>query len=169
MSWSTLRNHPEHDFEDSNFANSTNVPLSFTTNAKQMLFMRPLFEMPKIVRFLFIGGLNTLVGFIVFVLAIYLSNGNIGLSLAANIGVGVFFNYLSYGHAVFKSFGKSQFAKFVLAYAFLYLLNYVMLQFMLGFQMNIYIAQFVNLFYLAPLSYFIFNKLVFLPPADLEF
>lgn len=164
-----MRKRRENDFEDSNFANSTNVPLSYTTNAKQMLSMRPLFEMPKIVRFLFIGGLNTLVGFIVFALAIYLSNGNIGLSLAANIGVGVFFNYLSYGLAVFRSFGKRQFAKFVLAYAFLYLLNYVALQFILGFQMNIYIAQFINVFYLAPLSYFIFNKLVFVRPDDLDF
>ena len=131
--------------------------------------MRPLFEMPKIVRFLFIGGLNTLVGFIVFALVIFLSNGNIGLSLAANIVVGVFFNYLSYGLAVFRSFGKRQFAKFVLAYAFLYGLNYVALKFMQGFQMNIYIAQFINLFYLAPLSYFIFNKLVFIKPANLKF
>jgi putative flippase GtrA len=130
--------------------------------------MRPLFEMPKIVRFLFVGGLNTLVGFLVFSMAIYLSNGNIGLSLAANIGVGVFFNYLSYGLGVFRSFGKRQFAKFVLAYAFLYLLNYAALQLMQGYQMNIYLAQFINVFYLAPLSYLIFNKLVFVQPADLE-
>lgn len=164
-----MRKLREHDFEDSNFANSTNVPLSCMPGAKKMLSMRPLFEMPKIVHFLFIGGLNTLVGFIVFALAIYLSNGNIGLSLAANIGVGVFFNYLSYGLGVFRNFGKRQFAKFVLAYAFLYLLNYVALQFMQGFQMNIYIAQLINVFYLAPLSYFIFNKLVFVRPADLEF
>jgi len=129
--------------------------------------MRPLFELPKIVRFLFVGGLNTLVGFLVFSLAIYLSNGNIGLSLAANIGVGVFFNYLSYGLGVFRSFGRKQFAKFVLAYAFLYLLNYAALLFMQGYQMNIYIAQFINVFYLAPLSYFIFNKLVFVQPVEL--
>jgi len=129
--------------------------------------MRPLFEMPKIVRFLFVGGLNTLVGFLVFSLAIYLSNGNIGLSLAANIGVGVIFNYLSYGLGVFRSFGRKQFAKFVLAYAFLYLLNYAALLFMQGYQMNIYIAQFINVFYLAPLSYFLFNKLVFVKSAKL--
>lgn len=127
--------------------------------------MRVLFEMPKIVRFLFVGGLNTLVGFLVFSLAIYLSNGNIGLSLAANIGVGVFFNYLSYGLGVFRSFAKRQFAKFVLAYAFLYLLNYAALQLMQGYHMNIYLAQFINVFYLAPLSYLIFNKLVFVQPA----
>lgn len=130
--------------------------------------MRVLFEMPKIVRFLLVGGLNTLVGFLVFSLAIYLSNGNIGLSLAANIGVGVFFNYLSYGLGVFRSFGKRQFAKFVLAYAFLYLLNYAALQLMQDYHMNIYLAQFVNVFYLAPLSYLIFNKLVFVQSADRE-
>jgi len=130
--------------------------------------MRVLFEIPKIVRFLFVGGLNTLVGFLVFSLAIYLSNGNIGLSLAANIGVGVFFNYLSYGLGVFRSFGKRQFAKFVLAYAFLYLLNYAALQLMQDYHMNIYLAKLVNVFYLAPLSYLIFNKLVFVQSADRE-
>lgn len=119
------------------------------------------FDIPKIIRFLLVGGLNTLVGFLVFSLAIYLSDGNVGLSLAANIGVGVFFNYLSYGIAVFKSLGKKQFAKFVLAYAFLYVINYVALKIMLDQQVNIYVAQFINLFYLAPLSYFIFNKQVF--------
>jgi putative flippase GtrA len=124
---------------------------------------------PKIVRFLLVGGLNTLVGFLVFSLAIYLSGGNVGLSLAANIGVGVFFNYLSYGIAVFKSLGKKQFAKFVLAYAFLYVINYIALKIMLGQQMNIYVAQFINLFYLAPLSYFIFNKLVFVKTASMEY
>lgn len=127
------------------------------------------FVIPKIIRFLLVGGLNTLVGFLVFSLAIYLSGGNVGLSLAANIGVGVFFNYLSYGVAVFKSLGKKQFAKFVLAYAILYLINYVALQIMLGQQMNIYVAQFINVFYLAPLSYFIFNRLVFVKSAKVEY
>lgn len=127
------------------------------------------FAIPKIIRFLLVGGLNTLVGFLVFSLAIYLSSGNVGLSLAANIGVGVFFNYLSYGIAVFKSLGKKQFAKFVLAYAFLYVINYVALKIMLGQQMNIYVAQFINLFYLAPLSYFIFNKLVFVAAPNVTY
>lgn len=125
--------------------------------------------MPKIVRFLFTGCLNTLVGFIFFSLALYISDGNIWFSLATNIGVGIFFNYLSYGFGVFKCSGKSQFAKFVLAYAFMYLLNYIVLKFMLGFQVDIYIAQLINLFYLAPLSYFILNKLVFVPQADPRF
>lgn len=131
--------------------------------------MNRVFVEPKIVRFLLVGGLNTLVGFFVFSLAIYLSTGNVELSLAANIGVGVFFNYLSYGIAVFKSLGKMQFAKFVLAYAFLYLINYIALQIMLLEQMNVYAAQFINIFYLAPLSYFIFNKLVFVKSASVEY
>ena len=117
--------------------------------------------MPKIFRFLLVGGLNTFVGFIVFMLAIYLSNGNVALSLAANIGVGVFFNYMSYGVGVFNTLGVMQFIKFILVYAFLYMVNYVALQIMLNQQMNVYIAQFVNILYLAPISYLLFNKLVF--------
>lgn len=131
--------------------------------------MSQAFIVPKVIRFLLVGGLNTLVGFLVFSLAIYLSNGNVGLSLATNIGVGIFFNYLSYGIAVFKSLGKKQFAKFVLAYAFLYFINYIALRIMLDQQMNVYVAQFINLFYLAPISYVVFNKLVFVKPADMGY
>jgi len=127
----------------------------------QSLPMRWFNAMPKIFRFLLVGGLNTFVGFIVFMLAIYLSNGNVALSLAANIGVGVFFNYMSYGVGVFNTLGVMQFIKFILVYAFLYMVNYVALQIMLNQQMNVYIAQFVNILYLAPISYLLFNKLVF--------
>jgi len=130
------------------------------------MHLRQPFVVPKVIRFLLVGGLNTLVGFVVFSLTIYLSNENVGISLAANIGVGVFFNYLSYGLAVFKCLDKRHFTKFVLAYGFLYLLNYVALQVMLDQHMNLYVAQFINLFYLAPISYFIFNRMVFIKTAS---
>ena len=107
------------------------------------------------------GGLNTIVGFIIFSLAIYVTIGNVGLSLAANIGVGVFFNFLSYGYGVFKNLGARRFVKFVCAYAFLYFINYFALLIMMGSGLNVYLAQFINLFYLAPISYFVFGRWVF--------
>jgi len=115
----------------------------------------------KVVRFLIVGCLNTLVGFLVFSIVIYFSDGNIGLSLAINIVVGIFFNYLSYGIAVFNSLGIKQFSKFIIAYGFIYMINYAVLRAMLTSSLNIYLAQFINLFYLAPISYFLFSKWVF--------
>lgn len=123
------------------------------------------FVIPKIICFLLVGGLNTLVGFLVFSLAIYLSNGNIGFGLAANIGFGVFFNYLTYGTAVFKSMGIKKFIRFIFAYAFLYAVNYFALHILIDNKVNIYIAQFANISYLAPLSYFLFSKFVFADTA----
>lgn len=120
-----------------------------------------LLILPKFFRFLLVGGLNTIVGFIVFSLTIYATNGNVGVSLAANIGVGVFFNFLSYGFGVFGSLGGRRFVKFVCAYAILYAVNYFALAIMTENGLDVYLAQFINLFYLAPISYLSFNRWVF--------
>ena len=132
------------------------------------LRMSSPFVIPKIIRFLLVGGLNTLVGFLVFSLAIYLSNGNVGLGLAANIGFGVFFNYLTYGAAVFKSMGVKKFIRFVFAYAFLCAVNYFGLRILIHGKINIYVAQFASISYLAPLSYFLFSNFVFVDVAKKE-
>ena len=127
-----------------------------------MAYVRNSLITHKLIKFVLVGGLNTLVGYIVFSLVIYLTDGNIGLSLAANIGVGILFNFLSYGYIVFKSWGAKQFAKFILVYVFLYVINYAVIYFMTMQGINIYVAQFLNLFYLAPISYFLLSKWVFI-------
>jgi len=129
--------------------------------------MKVEFLMSSIVlRYLLVGVLNTSVGFLIFSLAIYFTNGNAELSLAANIVVGVFFNYMSYGLAVFKSFSKFQFVKFLMSYLTIYLINLGAVNLMLDLGVNIFVAQFFNVLYLAPLSYFIFSKFVFTGGAD---
>lgn len=117
---------------------------------------------PQIFRFLLVGVLNTAVGFAVFSVTAFLTQGNIAISLASNIVTGVFFNFFSYGLGVFHSLGKIQFLKFVLAYLCLYLLNYAALDALRSHGLNIYLAQLINIFYLAPLSYLVFSRLVFL-------
>jgi putative flippase GtrA len=123
--------------------------------------MRRITAIPQIFRFLLIGVLNTAVGFLVFSVTAFLTQGNIAVSLASNILVGVFFNFLTYGLGVFNTLGKVQFLKFVIAYLFLYLLNYAALFFLRGYGLNIYLAQLINIVYLAPLSYLIFSRIVF--------
>lgn len=126
-----------------------------------MIYRRVPFNVPKLIKFLLVGCLNTMVGFIVFSVAIYLTDKNIGLSLAANIGTGIIFNFFSYGLAVFKALGINQFAKFALVYVFLYIINYGAIYLMTGYNINIYVAQFINLFYLAPVSYILLSTWVF--------
>ncbi|SFU91501.1 GtrA-like protein [Polaromonas sp. YR568] len=127
--------------------------------------MNRIFAVPQIVRFLLVGVLNTAMGFAVFAVAAFLTQGNIAISLASNIVVGIFFNFLTYGLGVFNSLGKVQFLKFVLAYLSLYFINYTALSFLRGHGLNIYLAQLINIVYLAPLSYLIFNRLVFVRRA----
>ena len=117
--------------------------------------------LPQFLRFLLVGGLNTIVGFIIFSFAIYITNSNVSLSLAVNIGVGVFINFLSYGYGVFKNMGGRRFVRFVCAYLIFYALNYFVLTAMMANGLNVYLAQFINLFYLAPISYLVFNRWVF--------
>jgi putative flippase GtrA len=124
-------------------------------------FFAMVLILPKFLRFLLVGGLNTIVGFIVFSLAIYVTNENVSLSLAVNIGVGVFFNFLSYGYGVFRNLGVRRFIKFVCSYVIIYAINYFVLAAMMANGLNVYLAQFINLFYLAPISYLVFNRWVF--------
>lgn len=49
----------------------------------------------------------------------------------------------------------------MLEYTILYLLNYAVLQLTQADHMNISLAQFIKVFYLAPLSHFIYNKFLF--------
>ena len=55
----------------------------------------------------------------------------------------------------------------MLEYTILYLLNYAVLQLTQADHMNISLAQFINVFYLARHFYFIYNKLMFEHSAEL--
>jgi putative flippase GtrA len=123
-----------------------------------------MLRLPRFLRFILAGVLNTVFGFLIFSLTIYITNGNVALSIGANIVIGVFFNFLTYGYGVFRDLAVQRFFKFVCAYAVLYGVNYFSLVIMEGYILNIYLAQFIILFYLAPLSYFVLNRFVFNPP-----
>lgn len=118
-------------------------------------------DFKKIIRFLLVGGLNTLVGFVIFAMAIYITEGNVALSLLVNIGAGVVFNFFSYGVGVFKSLGVWCFGRFVAAYVLLFVINYVALRVEAGWGLSVYLAQFINIFYMAPLSYYLLNRFVY--------
>ena len=114
----------------------------------------------KFARFLLTGGLNTLFGYSVFALFIYL-NVSYSLSLLFSTLAGIVFNYNSFGYFVFSgSKGRNVFYKFVLSYFLLYVINLSILN-ILTEVTNAYLSQVICLFPMAMISWFVFKSWVF--------
>ncbi len=78
----------------------------------------------RFIKFLIVGGINTIFGYSVFALLIYLG---LHFSLAALLGtiIGVAFNFNTYGRLVFESHDNSKILKFVGVYTIVYFLNVI--------------------------------------------
>jgi putative flippase GtrA len=112
------------------------------------------------VRFLFVGLLNTMVGYLIY-LAVLLADAGPGLALAVATGVGAVFNYFSTGRLVFSHGGLGRLPLFLLAYAVIYLVNLGLLYGLVALGMPPRYGQLVLLPLIAILSYLIFKLAVF--------
>lgn len=95
-----------------------------------------------IVKFLGVGIVNTIVGYLIYAILVLLNVPYL-VSLSIATVAGVTFNYFSIGRLVFKSRSSSAtLFKFLTAYGMVYLLNAFMLNMAIkNFQINPYIAQ----------------------------
>ena len=114
----------------------------------------------RFIRFLFVGALNTLFGYSVFSLFIYIGLHYALASFLATI-LGVLFNFMTIGKLVFESHNNRLLVKFFGVYGILYLLNVLGLKWLHWFDLNMYLAGFLLIFPLAMLSYFMNKKFVF--------
>jgi putative flippase GtrA len=111
-------------------------------------------------RFLFVGGINSLFGYLVFSIFILLKiNKAIALLIATILGV--LFNFFTTGRIVFKNKDPRLLIKFFGVYGVTYLINLFFLELFNGHQINILIAQAILMFPIALLSYFLNRTLVF--------
>jgi putative flippase GtrA len=92
-----------------------------------------------LLRFLLVGGLNTVFGYSVFSIAIYL---NVHYAIAALLGqvLGTLFNFGTISRLVFGSKDNTLFFKFIAVYVFTYLLNVAGLRIFSTFHVNMYLA-----------------------------
>jgi putative flippase GtrA len=115
----------------------------------------------KFIKFILVGILNTVFGYSLFALFIFL---NIHYSLAVFLStvLGVLFNFKTIGKLVFDSHDNSLIFKFIVVYVLLYLINISCLWFfkISGFE-NMYINGFVLLVPLALISFILNKKYVF--------
>jgi putative flippase GtrA len=96
----------------------------------------------RFIRFLFVGVINTAVGYAIYALLLFFTAPYLLALFLATIA-GVTFNYFSIGRLVFKSRGGIViFYKFVSAYGTVYLLNAGMLAVLIKhFHIDAYLAQ----------------------------
>ncbi len=115
---------------------------------------------PKVVRFIVAGTVNTLFGYIAFAGLTALGWPDF-LAVSVAMAVGAVFNFLSYGKLVFASLDPRCLPRFIAAYLCLYACNVMGLRALARLGLEAYGAQSVLVFPLAVLAYFLNDRWVF--------
>lgn len=114
----------------------------------------------QLLRFLVVGGVNTIFGYAVFAGLILLHLHYVIAALLAQI-CGVLFNFKTTGTLVFKNKNNRLIFRFIGVYAFTYLLNIGLLKIFDIYGMKSLIAGAIILIPVALISYTLNKKLVF--------
>jgi len=117
-------------------------------------------KLKHFLRYLIIGGLNTLFGYSAFAGLLYLGLHYALASFFATCA-GILFNFNTTGRLVFKNNNSKLLLKFLLVYALLYLINVSLLKLMVLFSINLYLGSAVTLLPMALFAYLLNKKLVF--------
>lgn len=109
--------------------------------------------------FLVVGGINTLVGYGIFSLLIFLG---LHYALAAFLStvIGILFNFKTTGMIVFKSKNNKLIFRFLAVYGVTYIINVTYLKILIPY-CNVYILGAISILPLALISYFLNKKFVF--------
>jgi putative flippase GtrA len=115
-------------------------------------------------KFILVGLLNTIFAYTLFAILI-LFKMNTFFSLFISTTAGVVFNFITFGHLVFKlKSSKLMFSKFIFTYFISYMMNvYLLKSFMDFFYCNTFVAQiialpFVVFFNWISMNYWVYKK-----------
>lgn len=139
--------------------NQEEVFSSRTIAERALWFVNKIWSI-RFIRFLFVGGLNTLFGYFVFSVFILLQIHYSIASLLATI-LGVLFNYFTTGRIVFNNSDSKLLIKFFGVYGITYLINLLFLKIFDSYQVNMLVAGAILIFPMAFLSYFLNKTFVF--------
>lgn len=115
----------------------------------------------RLLRFLVVGAINTLFSYLVYV-AFILLGAHYNLATLISTILGVIFNFFTTGRIVFRSMENKRFILFVLVYAFTYLVNILLLRWLIdGLTMDKLLAGALVTFPVALLSYFLNASITF--------
>lgn len=111
-------------------------------------------------RFLFIGGINTLFGYSVYALLVFIGLHYSAAALLSTVA-GVIFNFHTLGSIVFRNRKYSLFLKFIFVYVVTYLVNVSFIYILSNFGINAYISGAFVAVPVAFVGYFLNKKFVF--------
>ena len=111
-------------------------------------------------RYLIIGGVNTLFGYGAFAFLLYLGLHYALASFLATCA-GILFNFNTTGRIVFKNSNHRLLFRFLMVYSVLYLINVLLLKLMVIYTINLYLGSAATILPMAFLAYFLNKKLVF--------
>jgi putative flippase GtrA len=114
----------------------------------------------KFIKFLFVGGINTLFGYSMFALFLFLGLHYTIAALCSTI-LGIMFNFKTTGVLVFKNHDNGLLLKFLGVYTITYLLNVSFLKIFNYFHFNLYIGALILVLPIAIVSFILMKKFVF--------
>jgi putative flippase GtrA len=113
------------------------------------------------IRFLFVAGINTLFGYLLFAITVFLLK-NVYLSVVLSTIIAVLFNFKTYGAIVFRSHDNSKIFRFFGVYLCTMSVQMILLRaFALAGITNPYIAGGIIILPVALLSFMLMRKFVF--------
>lgn len=113
-----------------------------------------------LVRFLAVGGLNTVFGYSLFAVLTYADMPYPAAIGLATVG-GVIFNFQSIGRLVFNDAPRSRFWRFVGVYCVIYLLNLGGVHVLMNADVNVYVANALTVVPLSLLAFVLNRRFVF--------
>lgn len=114
----------------------------------------------KFIRFLIVGFINTLFGYLMFALFIFL-NFHYSIAVLLATILGVLFNFETTGRLVFGSNNNTLIFKFIGVYTVIYIMNTAILKAFNFYKIDMYIAGAIVLPPMAVISFMLNKKLVF--------
>ena len=114
----------------------------------------------RFVRFVIVGGINTLFGLGVYLLCIFIGIPYYVATIISNVA-GVLFNFVTTGTLVFDNSDKHLFFRFVACYVVVYLINTGLVKCFLLCNMNSYYAGIIATPLTAVCSYLLLKNFVY--------
>lgn len=121
----------------------------------------------KFIKFLIVGGINTLFGYLVYALLIML---NLHYSIAVLFAtiLGILFNFKTTGKLIFNNDNNRLILKFVGVYAATYVINLTFLKIFEFFKVNMFLAGAILLFPMALITFVLNKKFVFVKEQETQ-
>ena len=122
-------------------------------------------EIPDKIRFLFIGGINAAISYVIFALALLcLGESYYQVCVILQWTISSVFSYLNQKFFVFCTKGNylNEYLKCCSTWAVSYLLNVIILELLVRFAIkNVYLSQFISIFLVSVVTYVLFKYFAF--------